>query len=321
LSELATREDFDPDGYLWANEDVASAAMRANDPEFALHHFLSFGVREGRRQVRSDRLPRIGVLRRAKLEMLWDRSPGSRARLERYRAVSRGLDLDLWKVCGESRLPVPFERVSAHDYDAPTQAWFDDHPEWLFLDVGAGLRPLYRPNVIYAEIAALLSTDVLCFGDSLPFDDSVFDGVVSLSVLEHVPDPFAVAGELIRVVKPGCRIIVDWPFLQPMHGYPHHYFNATEQGARQTFARLDNVGEVRASIPSFLHPVYTLRWFLDEWQQGLPATQRPDFLGLTVAEVLSQDSGELVKLPWAAALPASCQGVISAGTRLEITKR
>src|SRR6202035_5249248 len=118
----------------------------------------------------------------------------------------------------DNRLPVPYERVSSHEYDVEVSDWIDSHPEGLFLDLGAGLRRMYRSNVVFAEIAALPSTDVLCFGDCLPFDAETFDGIIFLSVLQHVPDPFAVAAEVMRVLRPGGRGVIDWPFLQPVHG-------------------------------------------------------------------------------------------------------
>ncbi len=42
----------------------------------------------------------------------------------------------------------------------------------------------------------------------LPFEDRSFDGVLSLGVLEHVPDPAGSLRELHRVLRPGGRIYV-----------------------------------------------------------------------------------------------------------------
>ena len=122
---------------------------------------------------------------------------------------------------------MPYDRISWNVYDPGLDTVFADNPTSLFLDMGAGLRRDYRPNVVYAEIAMLPSTDILCFGDTLPFEDDTFDGFVSLAVLEHVPHPFVVAEQLVRVVKPDGWVLVDWPFLQSVHGYPNHYSNAT----------------------------------------------------------------------------------------------
>ncbi len=319
--EVATPANIDPDGYLWFNNDVAEVARSSPDADFARHHMESFGVNEQRRQLTSTSLPLIAASRTSKLSTLLGRSPGSKDMLETQTDVICGYQMESLRIKGDSRLPVPFERVSSHSYDQQTEAWFDDNPTSLFLDLGAGLRSVYRPNVVNVEIAMLPTTDILAFGDALPFDDDTFDGIVCLAVLEHVPDPFAVAREMVRIVRPGSRLVIDWPFLQPVHGYPHHYFNATEEGARDAFERISDVASVESFVPPWLHPVWTLRWFLGEWLERLPEIERQGFRDLSVAEVLEIDTASLPDHPWSTALTADHWSTISAGTRLTVTKR
>lgn len=321
LLQVAAPDNFDPEGYLWFNEDLAAAAHSSTDRDFATTHFRNHGVNENRYQLISNALPQVEAARVAKLRALRERSPRSAVALEPHDGAFCGHRVEPLKVAGETRLPVPYEHISWNAYDADTDAWFAQNPTSLFLDMGAGLRRDYRSNVVYAEIAMLPSTDILCFGDALPFDDDTFDGIVCLAVLEHVPDPLVVAEQMVRVVKPGGHMVVDWPFLQPLHGYPHHYFNATEQGARIAFERLEDVANVESHVPPWLHPAFALRWFLDEWRERLPEAQRTRFLGLSVAEILGQDSAALMLEPWAAALSQDSQPAISAGTRLMVTKR
>jgi 2-polyprenyl-3-methyl-5-hydroxy-6-metoxy-1,4-benzoquinol methylase len=45
----------------------------------------------------------------------------------------------------------------------------------------------------------------------LPFEDGHFDLVISLETLEHVPDPARGLSELVRVTRPGGRLIVTTP--------------------------------------------------------------------------------------------------------------
>lgn len=46
--------------------------------------------------------------------------------------------------------------------------------------------------------------------ETLPFKDGVFDAVVSIEVLMHLPDPPKVFREMARVVRPGGRVIVSF---------------------------------------------------------------------------------------------------------------
>jgi 2-polyprenyl-3-methyl-5-hydroxy-6-metoxy-1,4-benzoquinol methylase len=49
--------------------------------------------------------------------------------------------------------------------------------------------------------------------ESLPFQDASFDGVLAARLLLHVSSPRSVLSELIRVVRPGGRVVVmDWDF-------------------------------------------------------------------------------------------------------------
>jgi len=52
-----------------------------------------------------------------------------------------------------------------------------------------------------------------CQAEVLPFLDASFDGVFAARLLLHVSNPQTVLNELVRVVRPGGRVIVmDWDF-------------------------------------------------------------------------------------------------------------
>jgi SAM-dependent methyltransferase len=53
-------------------------------------------------------------------------------------------------------------------------------------------------------------------GESLPYASSVFDLVLSHEVLEHVDDDRAAAAEILRVLRPGGRLVL----FVPNRGYP-----------------------------------------------------------------------------------------------------
>lgn len=57
---------------------------------------------------------------------------------------------------------------------------------------------------------------VVATADDLPFDDASFDAVRSERMLQHVADPVAVVREMVRVTRPGGRVVLldtDWASL------------------------------------------------------------------------------------------------------------
>ncbi len=70
-----------------------------------------------------------------------------------------------------------------------------------------------------------------------------FDVVVCEQVLEHVVDPIAAMGNLVRLARPGGTVIVSTPFLVRIHGAPHDYWRFTPRGLHLLMERcgLDSV--------------------------------------------------------------------------------
>lgn len=157
---------------------------------------------------------------------------------------------------------------------------------WV-LDCGAGSRPERLPNVVNLEIVDYPCTDVLGIGESLPFKTGSFDAVVSLAVLEHVRDPFQCAREIMRVLKPGGVVRADVPFLQPSHGYPHHYYNMTKQGLENLFAGQGEILECK--VPLHGQPILAVQWILSQYLLGLPPDARRDFARMTIGEAAALD--------------------------------
>ncbi|MEO8672511.1 MAG: class I SAM-dependent methyltransferase [Tahibacter sp.] len=179
---------------------------------------------------------------------------------------------------------VDTDAVSGNDYDGKVTSLVERHADGLVLDCGAGQRYTYFENVVNFEIVDFDTTDVRGVGERLPFADHSFDAVISMAVLEHVRDPFACAREICRVLKPRGELICCVPFLQPYHGYPHHYYNMTHQGLRALFEadlRVDAV-EVLDSIG----PIWALTWMLRSWSAGLSPATKADFLKMTVADLI-----------------------------------
>lgn len=71
---------------------------------------------------------------------------------------------------------------------------------------------------------------------ALPFQDASFDSVGSFTVLEHTSQPEVVLREMVRVLKPGGRIVVACPnFLRVVGLSAHHWHN---RGPRQKMHNL-----------------------------------------------------------------------------------
>jgi len=79
-----------------------------------------------------------------------------------------------------------------------------------------------------------------------PFD--VVDGVLgsrrfgtifSLSVMEHCDNPFLMAENMTRLLKPGGKVVLSVPFAWKFHGYPSDYWRFTAEGVKKLFPQLD----------------------------------------------------------------------------------
>lgn len=56
--------------------------------------------------------------------------------------------------------------------------------------------------------------------EDMPYDDNMFDNVLSEQVLEHVRKPWLCTDEFWRVLKPGGRVIIVVPAVVEEHRYP-----------------------------------------------------------------------------------------------------
>jgi SAM-dependent methyltransferase len=155
----------------------------------------------------------------------------------------------------------------------------------LILDCGAGLRPRYRREVVNFEIVGYSTTDVIGINEKLPFKDNSFDGVFSAAVLEHVKDPFQSAREIIRVLKPNGVLMAFVPFLQPYHGYPHHYYNMTISGIRNLFEKAVEITELGTN----LHPLDLMPWFIGSYIKSLNEKDSREVLNLRLKDLKNLD--------------------------------
>ncbi|MBU1349028.1 methyltransferase domain-containing protein [Patescibacteria group bacterium] len=108
------------------------------------------------------------------------------------------------------------------------------------LNVGSGPY-LIHPGTVNVDLFPFPNVHVLADASALPFADGTFDAVCSDQVFEHVPNPLAVAKEVLRVTKPGGLIYTAAPFIFPLHPSPKDYSRWSKDGLAELFAGHDSV--------------------------------------------------------------------------------
>lgn len=173
--------------------------------------------------------------------------------------------------------------VSRHPYSPAALEIIAAHQDGWVLDLGAGGKLQRWGNVIQVDIFRYPMTDVVATADKLPFRDNTFKAVISQAVFEHLQYPDWAAAEIRRVLQPGGVAKIDTAFLQPEHGYPHHFYNATETGLRHWFRDF----EIRWSgVEAYQHPKWSLSWFLGVYLDRIETTHAKALSSASVAQVL-----------------------------------
>jgi SAM-dependent methyltransferase len=65
-----------------------------------------------------------------------------------------------------------------------------------------------------------------------------FGLVVCRALLEHVPNPFAAAGNIIRLIKPGGHLYYNGPWVWGFHPYPSDYWRISFEALKVLFPAL-----------------------------------------------------------------------------------
>jgi SAM-dependent methyltransferase len=214
------------------------------------------------------------------------------------------------------------ENVSANGYDIVARTVIEAVAATggLILDAGAGSNERRWPNVVQMEIKPYPYIDVLATNQALPFRDGAFDAVFTLNVLEHVNDPWQSAAEIMRVLRPGGLVYAVVPFLQPLHGYPDHFYNMTLRGLEETFRRAGGTVEMQF-VPVAGQPMFALQWMLASYCRGLSPEQQARFRSMTVADLVDTDIKALLRDPVTKTLGRDARVELAATTTAFVRKR
>lgn len=121
-------------------------------------------------------------------------------------------------------------------------------------DVGFSARGVDR---FPGDFRPKLPIDVADLNESLPYEDGMFDVVVSTEVIEHVENPWFFVREMHRITRPGGVVIVSTPNLDSI--YVRLYFALT--------GKLYNFGEATYREIGHITPIFY--WNLERMVSGI----------------------------------------------------
>ncbi len=270
-AEPSRPDNFFAAGCLLANLDLQRKF--GSDESAAREHFERHGRNENRLQIARDYLHRRDAFFAEKFDLFKDALTDKS--ISAFPAFIGAAFCDLENYEGES----------ANGVTTCFTEELVSNPQKLYADIGAGLRNLVFKNCVCVEVYPSLTSDIIIEpACELPFETASLDGLGCFAVLEHVDKPWKMAEEFARVVKPGGKIFIDWPFLQPAHGCPSHFFNATREGVRSLFSA--DFATVDLHTGPFEGPNYTVSFIIDNLVRSIgDEAARERFMNLTVREL------------------------------------
>ncbi len=142
----------------------------------------------------------------------------------------------------------------------------------IILNLGAGNQAMDLANVIRMDVTLTPYVDVVGDAHALPFKPGTFDAIFSLAVIEHLRQPFLAAQEMFDALRNGGYVYGDCNFVFAYHGYPHHYFNASEQGMEEAFAPFE---KLRTGVAPYQMPSFAINMMLGTYLNKMAPSSDP----------------------------------------------
>ena len=117
----------------------------------------------------------------------------------------------------------------------------------------------------------------------MPFNNDLFELVISEHLLEHVKKPWVVIEEIYRVTKSNGFIYIEVPFMTPYHARPHHYFNMTREGLEQLCEKFQ---KIESGVQPYNMPSHTLAMVISGYLRCLFP-----FIDRSTSQIEIYDSG------------------------------
>jgi SAM-dependent methyltransferase len=147
----------------------------------------------------------------------------------RYRRIFwQDRDISIYRALEYEALSQLEYRGRVLDFGGGRKAhYFDAFGSWLADGSyeSANIDPAMEPTYVVDQ-----------FG-GLPLDSHSFDMVVSINTLEHIYELDSTLDELLRVLKPGGRLVLAVPFLYRVHACPDDFNRPTASWWRETLSR------------------------------------------------------------------------------------
>ena len=131
--------------------------------------------------------------------------------------------------------------------------------EELIADLGCGTKR-YKQSVVCIDGVGYPNVHIVADLERLPLRDESFDGMISIAVLEHTLRPQDHVREMMRVLRPGGRVLCYIPFIQGFHASPQDYQRYTVSGIRELFREFEIIQVCPGGGPTS-----GMLWVLQEW--------------------------------------------------------